>query len=505
MNPGRQRANAVEKHPAATTTCSRQSPRILVVDIHPPQWDHTCHKLCEALENVFCLACGLTGPPRIPSFSLYVVQNQQECLLPFVAVKGGFARLQSCMAELCALPREGVFQPKEDAVVQAVLDGLQQFKQYTGQGMAGASLSSSSVEITVLTSQPSRHVANQLDAGLQGIDLVNLHQLQVVEISQRGVQELSGAEWGGGGPSSSGESTTILNTEINLHTVENDVVALEDFFKAWLHDHASDQEHLHLLLPAGTISSSAAPSTNAVWVKCDIQERFLSPAQLPAACDGGTARVDTAVSPFWMASGLAPCKLRVLRALKADGVCASVLSGLPLVIRPTSCWQLSWEELEANQQSFQALCHCLWKREWLLLAKYETQDRPDLSRGLLASAFQVLLPSASSTLLLRPVVTRELLLPCSFSHLPADPPEAALAKMEHGGRAPPSKARATVAPLWVAPPTAGSGTLPLCPSKGKETPGRCSSLRPPVSVAAAAERESCLVQSHGEGAPEGQH
>lgn len=36
-----------------------------------------------------------------------------------------------------------------------------------------------------------------------------------------------------------------------------------------------------------------------------------------------------------------------------------MLFGLPLVVRPTSCWQLSWDELETNQQSFQAFCHCL--------------------------------------------------------------------------------------------------------------------------------------------------
>ncbi|ETE58010.1 putative protein C2orf65, partial [Ophiophagus hannah] len=332
MSPGRQRPSVVEKCPATTTARSRQSPRILVVDIHPPHWDNTCHKLCEALENVFCLACSLTGSPRIPSFSLYVVQNQQECLLPFVALKGGFARLQSCFAELGALPKEGVFQPKEEAVVQAVLDGLQQFKQYTSQGMAGACLSSSSVEITILTSQPSRKIANQLDAGLQGIDLVSLHQLQVVEVSQRAVQELSGAQWGGEVSSSSG---------------------------AWLHDHAPDQEHLHLLLPARTTSHSGAPSSDAAWLKCDVQERFLSPAQLPATCEGGTAGVNNATGPFWMAPGLAPRRLRVLRALKADGVCASVLFGLPLIVRPTNCWQLSWDELETNQQNFQAFCHCL--------------------------------------------------------------------------------------------------------------------------------------------------
>ncbi|XP_026532310.1 meiosis 1 arrest protein [Notechis scutatus] len=508
----------VEKCPAATTARSRQSPRILVVDIHPPHWDNTCRKLCEALENVFCLACGLTGSPRIPSFSLYVVQNQQECLLPFVALKGGFPRLQSCFAELGALPKEGVVQPKEEAVVQAVLDGLQQFKQYTGQGMTGACLNSSSVEITILTSQPSRKIANQLDAGLQGIDLVSLHQLQVVEVSQRGDQELPGAQWDGEVSSGSGESTTILNTEVDLHTVENDVVALEDFFKAWLHDHAPDQEHLHLLLPARTTGRSGAPSNNAAWLKCDVQERFLSPAQLPAACEGGTAGADNAAGPFWMAPGLAPRRLRVLRALEADGVCASVLFGLPLVVRPTNCWQLSWDELETNQQNFQAFCHCLRKRKWLLLAKYETWGGPDLSGGLSAGSFQVLLPSDSGTLLLRPLVGRELLLPCSFPPLPAELPEAALAKTEgilgslefeasydplratsylyqalkrylgrlpatrvqrwaprqwprqQGGRMHPGRARATVAPLQVTLPPAGSGSLPLSPSRGKATP-----------------------------------
>ncbi|XP_039189869.1 meiosis 1 arrest protein isoform X2 [Crotalus tigris] len=550
MSPGRQRPGVVEKCPATTTAPSRQPPRILVVDIHPPHWDHTCHKLCEALENVFCLACSLTGPPRIPSFSLYVVQNQQECLLPFVALKGGFARLQSCFGELGALPREGVLQPKEDAVVQAVLDGLQQFKQYTGQGMAGACLSSSSVEITILTSQPSRKIANQLDAGLQGIDLVSLHQLQVVEISQQAVQELSRAEWGRDVPSSSsGESATTLNTEVDLHTVENDVVALEDFFKAWLHGHAPDQEHLHLLLPARTTSCSGAPSSDAAWLKCDVQERFLSPAQLPAACEGGAGGMDNAASPFWMAPGLAPRRLRILRALKADGICASLLFGLPLVLRATSCWQLSWDELEANQQNFQAFCHCLrwhlahwhrsslargWqensqhnaqgtgfvfqKRKWLLLAKYEAWGGPDLSGRLSVGTLQVLLPSDSSTLLLRPVVARELLLPCSFPPLPADLPEAALAEVEgvlsgleleasydpllgnghlyqalkrslgrlptsrvqrwaprqwprqQGGRMHPSRARATVAPLQVGLPLAGSGSLPLSLSQGKAIP-----------------------------------
>uniref|UniRef100_A0A674KAX4 Meiosis 1 associated protein n=1 Tax=Terrapene triunguis TaxID=2587831 RepID=A0A674KAX4_9SAUR len=129
------------------TAHSWQLPQILIVDVKPPFWANTCSKLCEALENFFCLASSLAGPCRIPLLSLYVVQNQHECLLPFVQVKGSFPRLQTCISELRSLPREGSFQQKGDRVMQAVQDGLQQFKQYTRHMLAGGSVNSS-VEVS---------------------------------------------------------------------------------------------------------------------------------------------------------------------------------------------------------------------------------------------------------------------------------------------------------------------------------------------------------------------
>lgn len=53
------------------------------------------------------------------------------------------------------------------------------------------------------------------------------------------------------------------------------------------------------------------------------------------------------------------CVCVSFRVLRADGVCESVLYGLPLVIRPTTCWQLDWDEMENNQNLFHALCHTL--------------------------------------------------------------------------------------------------------------------------------------------------
>ncbi|NXW86896.1 M1AP protein, partial [Alopecoenas beccarii] len=110
------------------------------------------------------------------------------------------------------------------------------------------------------------------------------------------------------------------------------------------------------------------------------------------------------------------------RALKAEGVCESVLYGLPFIIRPTSCWQLDWDELEMNQHSFHALCHSLLKRKWMLLAKREPQNTGP-NWNSMAHSYYIIVPSDSATLLLKAVATRELLLPSTFPALVAEHPE----------------------------------------------------------------------------------
>ncbi|KAB0380125.1 hypothetical protein FD755_007909 [Muntiacus reevesi] len=73
------------KRPSNPTQMYQQPPRLLIVHIALRSWADVCSNLCEALQNFFSLACSLMGPSRIPLFSLYIVQNQHECILPFVA------------------------------------------------------------------------------------------------------------------------------------------------------------------------------------------------------------------------------------------------------------------------------------------------------------------------------------------------------------------------------------------------------------------------------------
>ncbi|EHB01704.1 hypothetical protein GW7_02861 [Heterocephalus glaber] len=421
----------IAKGSPSATQINQQPPRLLIVHIALPSWADICSNLCEALQNFFSLACSLMGPSRMSLFSLYMVQNQHECILPFVQVRGNFVRLQACISELHMLQREGCFRPQSISLQLAVEDGLQQFKQYSRHMNTSAALPYTSLEITILTSQPGKEVVKQLEEGLKDKDLLRVRRLQVVEIIKGILEDMNSAS-----PidESGNDEISILGTDIDLQAIDNDVISMEIFFKAWLHNSGTDQEHIHLLLPSQCFSTLSKTKDNPMCLKCDLQERLLSPSLLPGTADG-SLRMDDPKGDFstlyQMASqsSASHYKLQVIKALKSSGLCESLTYGLPFILRPTSCWQLDWDELETNQQHFHALCHSLLKREWLLLAKGEPTSLGH-SQRILASTFYVIVPSRSLTLLVKAVATRELMLPSHFPLLPDDPPEDSLKIVE---------------------------------------------------------------------------
>ncbi|XP_026124505.1 meiosis 1 arrest protein [Carassius auratus] len=420
----------------SSSSFTRQPSRVLIVDASPPWWSETCTILCQAIENFFFLASSLAGPARLPLLSVFAISVQLECLLPFVQVKGNLTRLLSCIEELRSLPQEGCIRQRGALLKQAVLDSLQQFKQYMCHTAHG-DFNSNCVEVTVLTCQPGQTVLRQLEQGLKNSDLISLRRLLVVHITLQ--QSLSDRS-----PACSFETPTseddheeslMLGTEMDLQLVEGTVVALENSLKMWLHDQGGDREHLHLLLPPSLTSQGSTPHPannrpSPVCLKCDMQERLLSPALLPSTPDLGV-KTESMQDFQPLNKSLAnqnpsPQCLRVVKVLHAGGVCQSVLYGLPLIIRPTSCWQLDWDEMETNQQTFHALCHILKNRDWFLLVRSESGS----GSGSAMFSYYILQSSGSLSLLLKPVLTRELTLPCCLPVSVEEPPLPALATVE---------------------------------------------------------------------------
>ncbi|KAL4660953.1 meiosis 1 arrest protein isoform X1 [Arapaima gigas] len=422
----------------------QQPPRILIVDISPPWWSHICSSLCDALDNFLTLTSSLEGPYRLPLFGLYTVNTQLECLLPFVQVKGNLVRLRSCVEELRSMSREGCTQPLSGLFKQAVRDSVLQFKQYMRHVSVGGQTDSSSIEVSILTCRAGQAVVKQLEDGLKDTDLGSLRRLQVIHINlDHGLLEEESNQ-SPRNPSSPGpcdrQDSETLSMEIDLQQVENDSVTLESMFKVWLHDQSGYKEHVHLLLPPSLQDSGSDPKSSRrarpVCLKCDIQERMLSPALLPGSLDL-IAKTETVLDFPLPSKGSSsqsspPLRLVAIKVLKSEGVCESVLYGLPLIIKPTNCWQLDWDEMETSHHKFHALCHVLRSQDWFLLVRYEQPLVPDTapSSGPLLFSYYVLQPSPSLSLLLKPVAARELLLPCHLPITSEDPPQGLLAKIQ---------------------------------------------------------------------------
>ncbi|RXN35414.1 meiosis 1 arrest [Labeo rohita] len=315
-----------------------------------------------------------------------------RCFATLVQVKGNLARLLSCIEELRSLPPEGCIRQRGALLKQAVLDSLQQFKQYMCHTAHGE-FNSNSVEVTVLTCQSGQTVLRQLEQGLKNSDLISLRRLLVVHITLQ--QSLSDRS-----PACSLETPSLeddqeenlmLGTEVDVQLVEGTVVALENFLKMWLHDQGGDREHLHLLLPPSLTSQGSTPHPannrpSPVCLKCDMQERLLSPALLPSTPDLGmkTERMQDFQPPNKSLANQNPSPQR-LQAVKYSHT-----------------------------------------RDWFLLVRSESGSG---SRSGVFSHY-ILQSSGSLSLLLKPVLTRELMLPCCLPVSMEDPPLPALASVE---------------------------------------------------------------------------
>ncbi|XP_006802566.1 meiosis 1 arrest protein [Neolamprologus brichardi] len=377
----RKRAAASSNSPSLvfwSSSFPRQPARVLIVEALPPRWSETRTVLCDALDNFLSLASSLDGPCRIPLLSLYAVSRQRECLLPLVQVRGNFARLHSCVEELRSIPSEGCIRGAAagaDLLRQAVLDSLQQFKQYIRHTSAGSQAGSNiSVEVTLVTTQPGRSIVHQLEMGLKDADLVSLKRLLVVQIYSTG-------DWGQDALSpeaaalSETEDSLMLGTEVDLQQVENTVFAIETVFKAWLQEQGGDREHLHLLLP------SPMDNLIPVCVKCDMQERMISPALIPLTPNLG---------------------------VKTE----SIRDFLP------------GPKGSANQSPAP---QTLKSRDLFLLLQVEPAQKSAAgASGPCVYSHYILQPSPSLSLLLKPVVSRELLLPCSQLVSAQDPAHHAM-------------------------------------------------------------------------------
>uniref|UniRef100_UPI00358FA20B meiosis 1 arrest protein-like n=2 Tax=Myxine glutinosa TaxID=7769 RepID=UPI00358FA20B len=316
---------------------------------------------------------------------------------------------------------------------------MTQFRQHLPLLKQTMGLKKCSLEVTVMSWHAQQSGVKSLEVTLKQLDLENLKKLQVLHMkSPNDSMNLDNDQMSPEITSSpldidSNEGDELLSF-IDFQPLDCTTSMLEGFFKAWLHDFETDWEHLHLIFPP---LSSRSAQGKRITLKCDMQETMLSPTLLPGTSNFSLSIMGSStvkrIPPITGKTSSLPLvpihRLRVVKILQADGLCESVLFGLPLVVKPTSCWKLEWEDLESNRQFFHALCHTLQERQQFLLASYETISAVQ-RKACPVQAYFVLLPSPALTLLIKAVVSAELLLPCQQPIHAEDPTPDALRDMQ---------------------------------------------------------------------------
>ncbi|XP_046367691.2 meiosis 1 arrest protein-like isoform X3 [Haliotis rufescens] len=359
----------------------RQPARSILIDISSPFDHHVCGTLCDSLENLFAVACGLAGPSRIPMVSIFLLTAQPELLLPLSSLKGNLSRIQNALRTIkTSVSEVGNCLPRHiSCIPQAVHQATEQFRRqvctFTQPG-----LSMNQLEVIILGCRSGEFVSRQIEAVSDTVHIQHLKRIVCVTLTP----QLCGSEDGLLDISSQGSgvsSTSVITGLVDTLTLDADCVSLQNFFHGWLTDCGSDSEHLHIVLPSKYTDGSR------LVLKCDLHEGILNPAQLP---------YNTA---YTLHPESATCKLVFASTSKAAGitvpvhsiyitalihtaaVCESVIFGLPLMVQPTSCWKVDWDDLEKNQQNFKALCHLLHKKIDVL----ETFNPLGLTSGLFDS------------------------------------------------------------------------------------------------------------------------
>ncbi|KAL5007839.1 hypothetical protein ScPMuIL_016645 [Solemya velum] len=409
----------------------RQPARTIILDTSSPFIPQIGEDICDVLENLFALACNINGPSRIPFFSIIALNGYPELFLPLSFVKNNFERIQKSISDLRGICN-GNLQNNKDRRGDIVLGIMEACSQYRRQlhTMLQSGGMCYQLEVIVITCQKSQVVQKQIEESSVTLDLENLKKIQVISLTSLDF-DVDGVTCGSQvSPDSIGSNSSATNGLVETINLEADALILQNFFNIWLLDSGTDTEHMHIILPPSTLGSLA------MVVKCDLQERILNPAQMPffgqytVNPDAYTMKLVFPSTSKAMGMTIPLYKLRVMNLLPSSSLCDSVVFGMPMVAQATSCWKVDWDDLERNQQVFNALCRLLIKKNCVMIAQLEDMKNIPISSGMFVNqskdtvgGYFVLLPAPNGTMLIKSLACQELVLPCMAPSQVEEPTE----------------------------------------------------------------------------------
>lgn len=397
---------------------SRQSVRAIVIDAAVTSDGGGIEDLAESMKQLFAVICSFRGPPRIPGVSVLTSNSKADILLPMQKItKPLYGRFLSSLVQTPVTPVmqcTDEFRQTSASLEQVLVLAISDFRKF--KELSGFH---DQLEISVFSSRSSHFLRSFASATIHNLNSDEVKGIEFISIARCSERLLSQSPCDQDllcqNLPGSGEQSEF-GCLWNIVQVEPNAVSIQCHMRHWFKDECSDKEHFCL-------------SIKDVQIKCDMQQRCVNPNAFSfkhfyALGEQGTARNAGSRPLQNKPEAIRILQMRATAMIDQDGICDSLVFGTPVVLVSSSCWRMEWDELDCNQDRFTALCRTLLDQRRCLLCEDTTQHQNrhgnySKSHSVQPRGLFILFPSNSSSMLMKAIVPRELLLPTETDSLSA--------------------------------------------------------------------------------------
>ncbi|GLG99584.1 Uncharacterized protein GBIM_06018 [Gryllus bimaculatus] len=241
--------------PIRTRTAFHSQPaQHLLIDVGNPMTPQILRFIIEAVANVITLANSMYGGVRVPEFGMSFININYCNVLQFVHVRGNLPKINKSFKSL-----EDMSTSREKPISQFVV-------------------------ITIVTLRDGSKIQEYLEDIVKSFSIEKLKKIHILQITES-INDLTKI------------GVLVDHTQITLNSFK-----LEQFFKLWLLDCDTSQEHICIH-----------------FNNCNNKKHI----------------------PVY--------NLTITKRISGSGVCESLLFGLPQKLSPTKCWQLEGNDSTINQ------------------------------------------------------------------------------------------------------------------------------------------------------------
>ena len=400
---------------------SRQPAHCVIVDLTSHFSSEHIQEVAVGISNFFALVCSMnSGPSRIPSFAMLVMTPYTEVVLPLQRImKSSFTRVDSALSDMQKLLNDGTVRTQSKLDIKSlehcIRDATSQFskiKQSVG--------SIAKLELTILMCRNAEAMQSAIVEALSKVNITDINHVNGISLvtgcgNDVDIINASQEEIENSNHATAKENGVDLNGILEVSRLDCDSMSIESMMRHWLSDRSIDREHL-------LIKFNKLNGEKQLLLKCDVRERLIDTYDLPlqqcfeiCTDNGESVKISSQTGKSGIKPG-SPAPIVVLRVTKkvlASSICESIVFGKPVLLSSSNCWQMEWDELETNQNHFNALCKCLVSNKEALICENVTPvpgRRGHVQTRRPRGLFVLMASKSSETLLLKSISCRELLL-----------------------------------------------------------------------------------------------